>query len=175
LNPVRCKRFLSSPNRPDGLRGPHNVLQNGYPGSYPGEKLRGRAVDHSSRCNADIKNEWMYTILHLYAFIAYQGKNFNFLCIVLCYHLCIYYGTIYPQDAQTTDLESANSVHSQLLSCSRLRLNSELVEYAASATDCTASWQQQNKTSNSTILVPSFMKNGQIFQYFSTRKTERTW
>jgi hypothetical protein len=35
----------------------------------------------SSRSRAKVKNEWSYTSTALCVFIAWRGKNFNFVCV----------------------------------------------------------------------------------------------
>jgi hypothetical protein len=41
------RSIFSSSQRPDRLRGPPSLLFNGYRGSFPGVKRKGREADHS--------------------------------------------------------------------------------------------------------------------------------
>ena len=50
------KWFISSPNRPDWLRGPPDLLFSGYRVYVLGVKLPGRAVEHSRPSSAEVKN-----------------------------------------------------------------------------------------------------------------------
>jgi hypothetical protein len=54
-------RIFSSPNRPDRLWGPTNLLFSGYRGP-------GRETDHSA--SAEVKKMWIYTSTPTYAFMA---------------------------------------------------------------------------------------------------------
>ena len=49
------KKFFSTPNRPDQLRGPPSLQGNKYRGSFPG-----RDVYHPPPPSAEVKNEWSY-------------------------------------------------------------------------------------------------------------------
>jgi hypothetical protein len=50
-------RIFSSPNRPDRLWGPPNLLSNGY----RGVTRPGREANHSPPASAEVKEMWIYT------------------------------------------------------------------------------------------------------------------
>jgi hypothetical protein len=54
----------------------------GTRGSFPGGKAAGREADHSPPFNAEVKNEWNYTSISQYAFMAWclvkHRDNFTF-------------------------------------------------------------------------------------------------
>jgi hypothetical protein len=60
-------RFLSSPQRADRLRGPPNLLDNGYRRLLPrGVKRQGREADHSHQSSAKVKKDGdIPVILHM--------------------------------------------------------------------------------------------------------------
>jgi hypothetical protein len=49
-------RLFPSPKRPDRLWDTPSILYNGYGGCLPGVKRQGREAEHSSVCNAMVKN-----------------------------------------------------------------------------------------------------------------------
>ena len=51
------KRFCSSPNHPDWLRGPPDLLFSGYRGYVLGVTLPGPGVDHLLPSSAEVKND----------------------------------------------------------------------------------------------------------------------
>jgi hypothetical protein len=64
-------RIFCSPRCPDRLRGPPNLLSNGYRGLFLlGVKQRGREADHSPPASAEVKKMWIYTSTPPYAFMA---------------------------------------------------------------------------------------------------------
>jgi hypothetical protein len=73
LNPSRGKRFTHLQNRADWLLGPPGLLFNGYWGSFLGVKWLWCEVNHSLPSSAKVKNEWNYTFIPLYAFMAWTG------------------------------------------------------------------------------------------------------
>jgi len=66
---------------PDQVWGPLSLLFNAYRGSRPGLKRPGREVDQPFSPTAEVKNEWNYTVLPLYAFTASRGKTSTFIFV----------------------------------------------------------------------------------------------
>jgi hypothetical protein len=62
-------RMFSSPRRPDHFGSTQPPIQ-WVPGAFsPGVKRPGREADHSPPANAELKNIWIYTSTHPYAFV----------------------------------------------------------------------------------------------------------
>ena len=62
----RGQEIICTPQRTDQHCGPPSLLQNGYLGLKPPE----RENDHSYPPSAKVKNEWSYTSIPPYAFVA---------------------------------------------------------------------------------------------------------
>jgi hypothetical protein len=60
-NPGKGKIFFSFAKSPHRLRGPPNLLFNGYRGSFARAQRLEREVDDSPPSSAEVKNEWSCT------------------------------------------------------------------------------------------------------------------
>jgi hypothetical protein len=70
-------RIFSSSRRPDLLRGPHNLISNGYRGALsPGVKRPGSEADHSPPASAEVKEN---VDLYIYSPIRLHGVVLNSL------------------------------------------------------------------------------------------------
>lgn len=67
LNSGRSKRYFSSPNSPGGFWCPHRRLFNGYSAS---SLVVNCGVNHSPPSSAKDANEWSYTFMPQYVFMA---------------------------------------------------------------------------------------------------------
>jgi hypothetical protein len=63
-------KIFSSPNRPDRLWGPPNVLSTGYRFFFLGVKRPGREADNSPPTSDEVKKMWIHTSTPPYAFMA---------------------------------------------------------------------------------------------------------
>ena len=86
------KWFFSSPNRPDWLRGPPDLLFSGYRGYVLGVKLPGRGVEHSRPSSAEVKNDYSNCTSALSVCLrAVDRGSFTFLplCLISKHHHCL--------------------------------------------------------------------------------------
>jgi hypothetical protein len=65
LSPDTGKRFFYSPQCPNWFRGPHNLLSNGYQGSFPGVKQLGHEADYSPLSDAEVENGAIPPLPHM--------------------------------------------------------------------------------------------------------------
>jgi hypothetical protein len=77
-NPSKDKGLFSSPNHPDQLWGPINLLFSGFQRSFMGIKWLGLDDDHSPPSSVEIKNEWSYTSTPLVCFLGMDRDTFTF-------------------------------------------------------------------------------------------------
>ena len=72
-NPIGGKRFISPPRWPDRLWSPSDLLLNEYLGLCPGLKQLLRVPHELPPSSAKVENEWGYTSISSYAFMACRG------------------------------------------------------------------------------------------------------
>jgi hypothetical protein len=63
-------RIFTSPNHPDRLWGPPNLLSNGYRRLSPGIKRPESEAEHSPPASAEVKKMWICTYTPPHAFMA---------------------------------------------------------------------------------------------------------
>jgi hypothetical protein len=67
--PVEAK-FFSSSHGPERIWGPPASYSMSNGGSFPAVQMPGREANHSPPISAEVKNTWIYTSTHIYAFVA---------------------------------------------------------------------------------------------------------
>jgi hypothetical protein len=72
---VEARDFSLLQKYPDQGWDSISLLFNAYRGSRSGLKQPGRKVDQPLSPSAEVKNEWRYALLPLYAFTASRGKT----------------------------------------------------------------------------------------------------
>jgi hypothetical protein len=71
--------FVSSPNRPGGLRNSRDVLPNGYRVQFCGVNSSGHEAGHIF-LNFNVTNAWICTSIHPYFFTVTQTGTLAFIC-----------------------------------------------------------------------------------------------